>query len=83
MLLASEAVAFAMRLGGTSLGLTVVADPSMGRIELRVEGDHGPDTTDVTPEPAGDSLVLIQALAEAWGVERIPGGGCIWYEVRA
>ena len=83
MLLTSEAVGHAMRLGGTSIGLSVVADPLMGRVELVVEGEPGAGGDPDAPRPAGASLVLIQALAEEWGVERMPSGGCIWFEVRA
>ena len=83
MLLASEAVSFAMGLGGTSIVLTVLADRSMGRVELAVDGDPAAQPADQAPEPAGHSIVLIQALAEAWGVEQSLGGGRIWFEVRA
>ena len=84
MLLATEIFAFALGAGGDELALKVMADPSMGRIELQLirvaptpSGSHG------LQGPTGARLQVLQALAEAWGVEEASAGPCVWFEVRA
>lgn len=84
ILLTSEAVSFALGLGGSGIALQVAAGPRMSRVEVHVlerlvwsGGSLPPDP------PEGRRFVVIQALAEDWGVEPDgPGTRCIWFEVR-
>jgi len=84
VLLTSEAVSFAVGFGGTGIALQVEAGPRMGRVEVRVlDGADWSDGQLRARPPDGRWFVVIQALAEACGVEVDgPDAGCIWFEVR-
>ena len=84
VLLASEAVSFAVGLGGSRIALQVVAAPRMGRVEVQVlDGLAWSGGSIPLDPPESRRFVVIQALAEAWGVEPDgPGAPCIWFEVR-
>ena len=85
VLATSEAVTNAIVHAGTTVGVVVVADALMARIEV-----HDGVTTPPAPVEAGVSdvsgrgLRVIEAVAEAWGVERRPDGGkAVWFELRS
>lgn len=84
VLLTSEAVANAVVHAGTVIDLVVVADPSMARIEVHDRHPGFPVVRDDSPDAvSGRGLRVVQALAEAWGVDRGDASKCVWFEVRA
>lgn len=83
ILLTSEAVTNVVVHAGTPIGLVVMADGAMARVE--VHDDHPDPPVPVPLEAEGASgrgLHVIDALAEAWGVEPKGSGKCVWFELR-
>jgi anti-sigma regulatory factor (Ser/Thr protein kinase) len=75
-----------VRYGGDG-EIVVRARITAGR--LRVEVVDGSSTLPAAPVPApldaegGRGLVLVEALADRWGVERRAEGKCLWFELAA
>lgn len=83
VLLTSEAVTSAIFQADAEVQLAVLADPSMARVE--VFDGHG--WLPASPSENCDlrtsfGLQIIETLAEAWGVEQLPDGKRLWFEVR-
>lgn len=81
-LLATELVTNAVRHAGPPLALRVLREPGLARLEV---DDASGVTPQVLDEPGdelalcGRGLMLVAALAEAWGVETSPGDGkTVW-----
>lgn len=83
VLLVTELAANAVRHAGGPCALVVAIGPD--EVELAVEdGDPGlpsPRRADDLDE-AGRGLLLVEALASAWGVRRVPGGKATWAVLR-
>ncbi|MGH9179922.1 MAG: ATP-binding protein [Acidimicrobiales bacterium] len=85
VLVTSEAVTNAIIHAGTAVGVVVVGDALMARIEVHDGVATPPAPVDVDPEAAfGRGLRVIEAVAEAWGVEPTAHDGkCVWFELRS
>jgi anti-sigma regulatory factor (Ser/Thr protein kinase) len=91
-LLASEVVTNSVRHAKLPRDADIVLRASITPESLRVEVlDEGPGFTakvDVRPRPSemgvsGWGLVLVDELADTWGVERGPTGAtCVWFELK-
>lgn len=92
VLLTSEAVTNAVVHAGTASSLTVVlagpclevgvSDLSPGRPPHRRSGKgdgHRPAETSDPLAESGRGMLLIDALADAWGVQDLPDGKQIWF----
>lgn len=88
-LIVSELVTNSVRHAGLApteaVDLEVTADTTRVRVEVR---DRGPgfvrSRLNARPgrlESGGQGLVIVSALAAAWGAERDPGGCTVWCEV--
>lgn len=84
VLLASEAATYALSLGSEMIGLAVHANPAMGRVEVHLLDRHERPTGSMAPDdPEGRGFLVLEALAEDWGLEPDgPGARCVWFEVR-
>ena len=83
LLLTSELVTNAFLHAQTDTYLTVRVLESVVRIEV-VDGDaHVPSQREAIPEDAsGRGLMILDALADRWGVDRLDRGGKrVWCEV--
>lgn len=83
VLLTSEAVTNAVLHAGTPVDVVVQVDASMARVEI-YDGDPAlPVVVRAGPlAVSGRGLRMIEALAEAWGVQQSGGGKCLWFEIR-
>jgi anti-sigma regulatory factor (Ser/Thr protein kinase) len=84
LLLVSEVVANAVDHGSGSpvLGVDVVADRM--RVSVTDDADARPHVQHDPPTygPDGRGLLLVEALASRWGVERrVPVGKTVWFEI--
>jgi PAS domain S-box-containing protein len=86
LLLVSEVVSNAVRHGGRSadgdgrVRLRVVGLAEHVRVEVRDDGDgFEPEMRTGGPD-GGFGLVLVERFAARWGVDREPGGVCVWFE---
>lgn len=81
-LLASELVTNALRHAGPPLALRVLREPDLARLEVDDASETTPELLAQTTEPlalTGRGLTLIAALADAWGVDSVPGHGkTVW-----
>lgn len=84
-LLVSELVTNAVVHAGTEAQVAVRLLPDALRIEVV---DHGAPTVPARPSmprsedaESGRGLFLVDTIADAWGVEEIEDGKCIWFEV--
>lgn len=82
-LLTTEVVSNAIQHGRTKVTLRVVRKPQ----ELLVAVlDGNPAVPSRVRKPTGESgrgLLILERLAFAWGVERLPGRGkCVWFQLR-
>ncbi len=82
-LLVTEIVTNAARHVGGDLQVTAGVDCVTLRVEVC-------DTSQVLPQMTGSpdwdsesgrGLVLIDALADLWGADRLPTGKCVWFEL--
>ena len=85
LLLASELVTNAVRHGevGPEGSLRVEGVRAGPRVTIEVT-DPGPGFDMVLPacsDPGGWGLVLVDQLADRWGVNRTPAGTCVWFEM--
>ena len=82
LLLVTELVANAIEHVGSDFTVHVAVDP----VRIWVSDAGGPTDLRVVPpgedDPRGRGLVLVDALAERWGVTVHPGGGkTVWFEI--
>ncbi len=84
MLLTSEVVTNALRYGQGEVRLAVGADHEMVRVEVGDDepGRPTPRSADIYAE-SGRGLVIVGALASAWGVLEAARGKTVWFEVPA
>lgn len=82
LLLLSEVVSNAILHARTELEVRVATRPGRVRIEV-VDGDAGPihRRTSTADAQSGRGTELIEALAEAWGTDRLTTGKLVWFEV--
>ena len=83
LLLTSELVTNACLHAGTDTHVTVRLLPDIVRVEV-VDGDaHVPAPREAAPEePSGRGLMILDALSDRWGVDRLDEGGKrVWCEV--
>ena len=81
-LLASELATNALR--HTRGGFELVVDLAAAHVRIEVH-----DTSPTAPLPrrpdadegGGRGLLIVGSLADAWGVERRPGGKAVWFEL--
>jgi anti-sigma regulatory factor (Ser/Thr protein kinase) len=86
LLLVSELVTNAVRHGevgpGRSLRIEGVRSGPRVTIEVTDPGSGFDMVLPARSEPGGWGLVLVDRLAERWGVNRTPTGTCVWFEMR-
>ncbi len=84
VLLTSEVVTNALRYGQGEVRLAVGADHEMVRVEVGDDepGRPTPRSADIYAE-SGRGLVIVGALASAWGVLEAARGKTVWFEVPA
>lgn len=82
LLLLSEVVSNAILHARTELEVSVAVRPRRVRVEV-VDGDTGPIRRRTSTEDAqsGRGTELVEALAEAWGTDRLTSGKRVWFEV--
>ena len=84
VLMTSEAFTSLIVRSGSEVGLLVVADAGLARVEVH-DAKPGSPTIERSTAQDGPELGLrvIDAVAEAWGVDDVGDGRCIWFEVRS
>jgi anti-sigma regulatory factor (Ser/Thr protein kinase) len=89
LLLVTELVTNAVRHGpvGPDRSLLVAVQWGPGGVQVEV-GDPGGGPKLVHPRPRHDGsggwgLVLVDRIADRWGVTRTPGGTSVWFEIEA
>lgn len=81
-LLVSELVTNSVLHAGSAPDIAVLLKPDAVRIEVSDEGGTLPDVAEAAADAtSGRGLALVEALASAWGVEDLPGGKTVWFEV--
>jgi anti-sigma regulatory factor (Ser/Thr protein kinase) len=66
--------------GGNRITLDARVDPHVLRVEVRDRGDgFEPEPRRERPEPGGWGLVLVEGIAERWGVKHDPT--TVWFEL--
>ena len=81
-LLVSELVTNAVIHGGSEAEVSIVLTPSALRVEVADHSEVVPAPHDASDwETSGRGLALVESLSRAWGVQRVPGGKVIWFEV--
>lgn len=84
-LLTSEVVTNAVVHAGSNPIVEVTAESGTVRISVQDQNPAWPMPKDVAEDAtSGRGMVLVDVMADAWGVERIADDGKrIWFEVRA
>jgi anti-sigma regulatory factor (Ser/Thr protein kinase) len=81
-LLATELATNVVLHAGTDFMICLSRGPHRLRVELH-DGSH--DRPEVIREPllrrGGRGMLMVEELAEAWGVEATPTGKVVWFEV--
>jgi anti-sigma regulatory factor (Ser/Thr protein kinase) len=86
--LITEVVTNAVKYGTDGQGaIRVVIDSSDDRLHVRVEqplsaGSVRSKEPQPTPQFGGFGLLIVEALADSWGVESGPPG-CVWFRIGA
>ena len=86
-LLVSEIVTNAVRYGRPDITLRVSVDPPAIGIAVRDHGEILPASPDGPPpptQPSGRGLLIVDAIASAWGVTPNPDsvpGKVVWFEI--
>lgn len=82
-LLVSELATNALVHGAGDVRVAVHEVGGSLRVEVADDGAGEPVLRDAGPDAEGGrGMALVAALADAWGVEPLPGGKTIWFEVR-
>ena len=84
-LLTSELVTNVFVHVGSASELIVQADDGSVRVDITDHDDRRPEiATPTADNPHGRGLRIVDALADAWGVDPEPGHGkTVWFELRA
>jgi DNA-binding NarL/FixJ family response regulator len=83
-LLASELVANAIVHAGSEVDVAVQLTEAVARIEVTDRSDAAPaaPTAATTEDTSGRGLWMVELIAKAWGIRRLPSGGkTVWFEV--
>jgi anti-sigma regulatory factor (Ser/Thr protein kinase) len=81
-LLVSELVANAVTHAETDVTLQLDLSPERLRIEVRDGADGEPRARRPRhDDPTGRGLMIVEALADRWGVEPTPPGKTVWFEL--
>jgi anti-sigma regulatory factor (Ser/Thr protein kinase) len=81
-LLVSELVANAVTHAGTVVTLQLDLSPSRLRVEVRDRADGHPRPRQPRhDDPTGRGLMIVDALADRWGVDATPPGKTVWFEL--
>jgi len=81
-LLVSELVTNAVVHGGSEAEVSVVLTSTALRIEVGDHDDFVPSVNEASDwATSGRGLALVEAMARRWGIDRVPGGKVIWFEV--
>jgi anti-sigma regulatory factor (Ser/Thr protein kinase) len=83
-LLVSELATNVVVHASTPMRLSVHKPDHKVRVEVRDDDPHPPRDADGDPlAPGGRGLLLVEALAQAWGVNRNERGKTVWFELPA
>jgi sigma-B regulation protein RsbU (phosphoserine phosphatase) len=83
-LLVSELATNAVVHAGTSMRLSVLAGPQRVRVEVRDDDPTVPASPSAMPSPTatgGRGILLVDAIADHWGVNCSEKGKTIWFEL--
>lgn len=81
-LLVSELVGNAVRHAGTTCEVSVRLLPDAVRVDVRDDSPELPQRRVATDEDdSGRGLAMTEALARSWGVDVLPTGKSIWFEL--
>ena len=81
-LLVSELVANAVTHAVTDVTLQLDLSPERLRVEVRDGADGEPRARRPHhDDPTGRGLMIVEALADRWGVEPTPPGKTVWFEL--
>lgn len=82
LLCVSELVTNAVRAGCGAIHLRVLVEPACVRIGVHDDGPGKPMKQDPPPlSPHGRGLVIVDALADEWGVEHATIGKEVWAQL--
>ena len=83
-LLVSELVANAVTHAATAVEMVLDLDDGRLRVEVRDEAGGRPQRRDPgVEEPTGRGLLIVEELADRWGVDDAPPGKSVWFELEA
>jgi anti-sigma regulatory factor (Ser/Thr protein kinase) len=85
LLLVSELCSNVVRHAGTPMVVGVARDPVAHMVRISVRDDAAGLPTVRSPadlEPSGRGMQIVQSVARRWGVQRLPVGKVVWFEVR-
>lgn len=81
-LLTSELVTNALLHAGTNMAIVVRFTDDRIRVEVEDASPAWPTRLSYAEDAAtGRGLTIVEEIASAWGVRRIPGGKAVWFEV--
>ena len=83
-LIVSELVTNAVVHGRTSARIEVHRPQDVLRVAVRDDNEQLPEVGE-SPSPdavAGRGMIIVNALADRWGVEASDGGKAVWFELR-
>ncbi|MCW2715665.1 MAG: ATP-binding region ATPase domain protein [Frankiales bacterium] len=82
VLMTSELVTNAVLHGIGAVRLTVDAGDDSLRVEVSDDERRRPELTGVDDEAEGGrGMFIVDALSSAWGVQDVPGGKVVWFEI--
>jgi anti-sigma regulatory factor (Ser/Thr protein kinase) len=79
-LMVSELVTNAVIHAGSGVEMTLEELSDGARVEICDNSERLPESRDPS-EAGGRGLLVVEALADRWGVQRFDGGKAIWFEV--
>jgi DNA-binding NarL/FixJ family response regulator len=82
-LLVSELVTNAVVHGGSEMDVSVMLTPDSLRVEVADHDETVPAPKDAVDDwdTSGRGLAFVASMSKAWGVQRLPGGKVVWFEV--